>query len=74
MPVRNGEKYNQIKYKEIKKTKLNDILRVITESSWTWTGHVVRIQDNRWTLRSTEWQVREGKTSEGRPKRGWQPE
>ena len=54
------------------KTKLNDILRVITKSKWKWAGHVARMNDNRWTIRSTEWQVREGKRSRGRPKRRWQ--
>ena len=64
---------DKISNKEIReKTKLNDILRVITKSKWKWAGHVARMTDNRWTIRSTEWQVRDGKRSRGRPKRRWQ--
>ena len=64
---------DKIPNKEIReKTKLNDILEVITRSKWKWAGHVARMSDNRWTIRSTEWQVREGKRSRGRPKRRWQ--
>ena len=29
------------------------------------------MKDNRWTVRCTEWQVRNGKRSKGRPKRKW---
>ena len=64
---------DKIPNKQIReKTKLNDILGVITRSKWKWAGHVARMSDNRWTIRSTEWQVREGKRSRGRPKRRWQ--
>ena len=38
---------------------------------WKWAGHVARMKDNRWTIRCTEWQVRDGKRSRGRPKRRW---
>ena len=64
---------DKISNKEIReKTKLNDILRVITKSKWKWAGHVARMTDNRWNIRSTEWQGRDGKPSRGRPKRRWQ--
>ena len=29
------------------------------------------MKDNRWTVRCTEWQVRNGKRSRGRPRRRW---
>ena len=33
-------------------------------------GHIAQMKDNRWTIRSTEWQI-EGVRSVGRPKRCW---
>ena len=53
------------------KTKVNDVLAEITKLKWKWAGHVARMKDNRWTVRCTEWQVRDGKRSKGRPKRRW---
>ena len=53
------------------KTKVNDIIEEITKLKWKWAGHVARMKDNRWTIRCTEWQVRDGKRSRGRPKRRW---
>ena len=34
------------------------------------TGHISPMKENRWTIRSTEWQT-EGVRSVGRPKRHW---
>ena len=53
------------------KTGVYDVLGVITKTRWKWAGHVARIKDNRWTVRCTEWQVRNGKRSRGRPRRRW---
>ena len=53
------------------KTGVNDILEAITKTRWKWAGHVARMNDNRWTVRCTEWQVRSGKRSRGRPRRRW---
>ena len=53
------------------RSKVDDILKVITKTKWKWAGHVARMNDNRWTVRCTEWQVRHGKRSRGRPKRRW---
>ena len=53
------------------RTKINDILEEITKLKWKWAGHVARMKDNRWTVRCTEWQVRDGKRSKGRPRRRW---
>ena len=33
----------------------------MTNTKWKWAGHVARMKDNRWTVRCTEWQVRNGK-------------
>ena len=54
------------------RTKVDDILKVITKTKWKWAGHVARMSDNRWTVRCTEWQVRHGRRSRGRPRRRWQ--
>ena len=53
------------------KTKLDDIIETATKAKWRWAGHVARMNDNRWTIRTTEWQVRKGKRSQGRPKQRW---
>ncbi len=37
-------------------------------------GHIARLTDNRWTLRSKEWQPRTGKKRRGRQKRRWRDE
>ena len=72
LPKKNGKKNarNKIPNLEIReKTKVNDIIEEITILKWKWAGHVARMKDNRWTIRCTEWQVRDGKRSRGRPKR-----
>ena len=53
------------------RTEVDDILKAITKAKWKWAGHVARMNDNRWTVRCTEWQVRHGKRSRGRPRRRW---
>ena len=53
------------------RTKINDILEEITKLKQKWARNVARMKDNRRTVRCTEWQVRDGKRSKGRPKRRW---
>ena len=43
------------------RTKTNYILEEITKQKWKWAGHIACMKDNRWTVRCTEWQVRDGK-------------
>ena len=58
--------------KEIRRrTQVKDIVDFITKQKWKWAGHAARYQDNRWTLRVTEWQPRHGKRSRGRQVRRW---
>ena len=33
------------------KKKVTDVIEQVRRRKWTWTGHVIRIRDNRWTLR-----------------------
>ena len=52
------------------RTRVTDIVQYVTNTKWKWAGHIVRMKDNRWTIRSTEWHT-EGVRSVGRPKRRW---
>ena len=63
------DKVNHNKIRE--KTKVKDIIEKIKETKWRWAGHVLRVQDNRWTRRLTEWQPRTGKRKRGRQKKRW---
>ncbi|GFN90689.1 endonuclease-reverse transcriptase [Plakobranchus ocellatus] len=54
-----------------KRTQLQDIVDFVAKQKWKWAGHVARLKDNRWTLRVTEWQPRNGKRSRGRQARRW---
>ena len=56
------------------KTRIEDILATIKKRKWAWAGHVMRRTDDRWTLRLTEWQPRDGKRSKGRPSTRWRDE
>ncbi|GFO33009.1 endonuclease-reverse transcriptase [Plakobranchus ocellatus] len=43
----------------------------VEKQKWKWAGHVARLKDNRWTLRVTEWQPRNGKRKRRRQARRW---
>ena len=62
------DKIPNLKIRE--RTKINDIIEEITKLKWQWPGHVVRMKDNRWTVRCIEWQVRDGKRSKEDQKEG----
>ena len=53
------------------RTQIKDVTEKITKTKWSWAGDIARMTDNRWTIRSTEWRVREGQRRQGRPKRRW---
>ena len=55
-------------------TKVDDILSTIKKKKWTWAGHVMRRDDNRWTVRLTEWIPRDGKRNKGRQRSRWADE
>ena len=50
------------------RTRVADIVQYVTNTKRKWAGHIAQMKDNRWTIRSTEWQT-EGVRSAGRPKR-----
>ena len=52
-------------------TGVTDIITTFRSSKHRWAGHVARFQDNRWTLRVTEWTPRQWKRTRGRPKIRW---
>ena len=56
------------------KTKVTDVIEQVRRRKWTWAGHVSKIQDNRWTLRITNWKPYERKRPRGRPARRWRHE
>ena len=54
------------------RTRVTDIVQNLTNTKRKWAGHIARMKDNRWTIRSTEWQIIiNGVRSVGRPKRRW---
>ncbi len=55
-------------------TKVEDILMTITNKEWTWTGHIMRRRDNRWTMRVTERQPRNGRRNQDRQRVRWRDE
>ena len=49
-------------YKWVKdQTKLNDIIEIIKNRKWTWTGHISRRMDNRYSAALTVWTLMDGK-------------
>ena len=49
---------------------MTGIVQYVTKTKWKWARHIARMKENRWTIRSTEWQIK-GVRSVGRPKRRW---
>ena len=56
------------------KTKVTDMNEHVRKRKWSWTGHVSRIRDNRWTLPITTWKTYERKTHRGIAARRWRDE
>ena len=52
-------------------TDVNDIIDIIKKGLHGWAGHIARFNDNRWTIRVTEWTPREWTRRQGRPKKRW---
>ena len=40
------------------RTRVTDIVQYVTNTKGKWAGHIARMKDNRWTMRSTEWQIK----------------
>ena len=52
-------------------TKVRDILEIISKAKWSWAGHLMRRDDNRWTTKLTTWQPRGHTRNRGRQKTRW---
>ena len=52
------------------RSRVTDLVQYATNTKWKWDGHIARTKDNRWTIRSTEWEIK-GVRSLGRSKRRW---
>ena len=37
---------------------MTEIAKYVTNAKWKWAGHITRMNDNRQTIRSTEWQIK----------------
>ena len=55
-------------------TRVKDVIETVKRIKWRWAGHVARMQDNRWTIRITDWTPRYGKRNRGRPATRWRDE
>lgn len=53
------------------KTRADDVIQRIAKLKWQWAGHVMRLPDERWTKKVTEWRPRMGKRNPGRPRARW---
>ena len=52
-------------------TKVTDVIATIRRSKHRWAGHISKLKDNRWTIRTTEWTPRDWRRPRGRPKERW---
>lgn len=53
------------------RTKFTDVITRAKHQKWNWAGHVARLNDNRWTLKSTQWVPRDKKRRTGRQLKRW---
>ena len=53
------------------RTQVRDIVDYVAKQKWEWAGHIARLKDNRWTLRTTEWRPRNGRRTRGRQQMRW---
>ena len=40
------------------RTRMTDVAEFVTTEKIKWAGHIARMKDSRWTIRSTEWQIK----------------
>ena len=52
-------------------TGVSDIINAIRKAKHRWASHIAWICDNRWTIRATEWTLRDSTRKQGRPKTRW---
>ncbi|KAE9413696.1 hypothetical protein Angca_004545, partial [Angiostrongylus cantonensis] len=52
-------------------SKIKDAILYAKQSKIRWTGHVMRMNDNRWTRAVSDWIPRDVKRAAGRPSTRW---
>lgn len=66
------KKIQKIRHTDIRlKTKAIDALSYSLKQKWRWAGHVARLNDNRWTIKTTLWAGPLGQRKRGRPNARW---
>ncbi|KAE9418386.1 hypothetical protein Angca_004161, partial [Angiostrongylus cantonensis] len=53
------------------RSKIKDAVLYAKQSKTRWTGHVLRMNDNRWTKAVSDWIPRDVKRTAGRPPTRW---
>ncbi|KAE9419934.1 hypothetical protein Angca_002365, partial [Angiostrongylus cantonensis] len=53
------------------RSKIKDAVLYAKQSKIRWAGHVMRMNDNRWTRAVSDWIPRNVKRTAGRPPTGW---
>jgi hypothetical protein len=72
LKIKKMDKIQNIKIRKI--TKATNALNYAQKLKWKWAGHVARLDDERWTVRTTLWQGPQGKRTRGRPLTRWEDE
>ncbi|KAE9420087.1 hypothetical protein Angca_006744, partial [Angiostrongylus cantonensis] len=65
--VRDGIRSSDLR----QRSKIKDAVLYAKQSKIRWAGHVMRINDNRWTRAVSEWIPRDVKRTAGRPPTRW---
>lgn len=66
------KKIQKIRHTTIRqKTKAIDALSYSQKLKWRWAGHLARLTDNRWTIKTTSWLGPLGYRKRGRPIARW---
>ncbi|KAE9415636.1 hypothetical protein Angca_007752, partial [Angiostrongylus cantonensis] len=53
------------------RSKIKDAVLYVKQSKIRWAGHVMRMNDNRWTGAVSDWNPRDVKRTAGRPPTRW---
>lgn len=66
---------DRIRNEELRiKSGLANTAKEARKTKWRWGGHVIRMEQERWTYTTTVWDQRRGKRRRGRPRRRWADE